>query len=52
MATVGVVLVGIGVLFMYEAWESHKKQTPPAPIQSAVTALGGLKATSTPAAAG
>jgi hypothetical protein len=40
MAVVGVLMIGAGVFLVWEAWTSHKNQTPVAPIQHATTAIG------------
>lgn len=39
MAVVGVLMIGAGVFLVYEAWTSHKNQTPPAPITHATQAI-------------
>jgi len=50
MATVGGLMIAIGVLLMWESWQSHKTKTAPAPITHATTVLGSLGSTSsTPA---
>ena len=39
MAVVGVLMIGAGVFLLYEAWTSHKTQTPVAPIQHATQSI-------------
>jgi hypothetical protein len=49
MRTLGVIMIGVGVLLCWEAWESHKNQTAPTPIQHARAAISGQTAsTGTP----
>lgn len=41
MRVLGVLMVGIGALLMWEAWASHKTGTPPTPIQHIQASLSG-----------
>lgn len=46
MSVVGVLMIGVGALLCWEAWESHKNGTPPTPIQHLSSVLTGTKVAS------